>query len=578
MIACFAMPVLDGHLVLDDAKDLTKQATAGAFNWPAPAGEWAVCVLERFQPDTWRRHNIPRRNVNILDRRAVARFIQLTHERYAKELGEQLQEAEAFFTDEPQFGSAEHWIEGLPNCVPMVQWCEELPVAFKRKKGYDLRAVLPALFHPAGPVTAKYRYDFFDVQSDLVAENYFGQIETWCRTHDVASSGHMLLEESLLFHVMFIGSMLKNWFRMDLPGVDLLGASPYHTMAGWNGNVVDVPEDYSCKMASSVAHLTGKQGTFTESFAVARGVQLRQVLGVTAWQFAGGITHMSTYTIQQLLTPDDYALFSDFAGRLALFTRRGRHVADVAVLVPEASVWAAYIPPGGGLFPKYLNSNAEPIHIDRVFRDTCHTLLKHQRDFDCLSEELLQRTTIRDGRMQLADEAFAILVLPETRMLQRESLAKVRQFLEAGGYVVFVARLPCQTPRRGDDAIVTREATTLLQNHARRALHLSSLPLLPELVTWINDRVPPLVGWNGPPTVRLLHRREPNRDIVLLANPSRIPADGQLTVPTAGTVFVGDPETGAARDLGPVGPGADIPLHVPAESARIVVVEQRDAR
>ena len=88
-----------------------------------------------------------RRTVNILDRRAVARFIQLTHERYAKELGEQLDEVEAFFTDESQFGSAEHWIGGLPNCVPMVQWYEELPVAFKRKKRYDLRAVLPALFH-----------------------------------------------------------------------------------------------------------------------------------------------------------------------------------------------------------------------------------------------------------------------------------------------------------------------------------------------------------------------------------------------------------------------------------------------
>jgi hypothetical protein len=138
--------------------------------------------------------------------------------------------------------------------------------------------VLPAFFHPAALVTAKYRYDFYDVQSDLVAENYFGQIERWCRKHGVASSGYMLLEESLRFHVMFSGSMLKNWSRMDLPGIDLLGAAPYDSMAGWNGTAVDVPEDLSCKMASSVAHFTGKQGTFTESFAVA-GPRYSSILG-----------------------------------------------------------------------------------------------------------------------------------------------------------------------------------------------------------------------------------------------------------------------------------------------------------
>ena len=56
------------------------------------------------------------------------------------------------------------------------------------------------------------------------------------------------------------------------------------------------------------------------------------------------------------------------------------------------------------------------MEIDRVFRDTCHTLLQHQRDFDCLGEDLLAQATIADGRLQLADESFAVLILPEVRM------------------------------------------------------------------------------------------------------------------------------------------------------------------
>ena len=105
--------------VLNDSIDLTAQAKAGPFSWKGPDdGDRLVCLFERFQPDTWRRHNIPRRNVNILDRRAVSRFIELTHARYATELGKQLADVDLFFTDEPQFGSAEHWSGGTPRMRP----------------------------------------------------------------------------------------------------------------------------------------------------------------------------------------------------------------------------------------------------------------------------------------------------------------------------------------------------------------------------------------------------------------------------------------------------------------------------
>jgi hypothetical protein len=572
--ACFALPIRDGQLVAQEQIDLTEKARGGRFSWPVPGGQWVVCLFERFQPDTWRRHNIPRRNVNMLDQRAVARFIELTHTRYGTELGPQIGEIQAFFTDEPQFGSAEHWGGGLPQGVPMIQWCDDLPTLFRQKTGCEVRTILPALFHSVGPTTAKHRHDFYDVQSDLAADSYFGQIEKKCRELGVPSSGHMLLEESLLFHVMFSGSMLKNWAHMDLPGVDLLGAMPYHTMGGWDGNFVPVPEDFSCKLASSVSHLLGKQGTFTESFALAEGASLRQVLGVTAWQFAGGVTHMSTYSIQQSLSAEDYAAFCDFAGRLACLARRGRHVADVAVLVPERSVWAAYTPPDGGGFRRYLECNPEPVQIDRVFRDMCHELLKHQRDFDCLSEGLLEQATVRDGRLVMADESFATLILPEMRMIDRETLSKVRDFLASGGNVAFVGSLPCQSPDRGDDPSLTEDVATVLRTFPQQTLHVSSEHACTDAVTWIDSRVPRLVRWEGPAEVRLLHRQEPGRDLLLVANPSQRAAEGRVTAPCQGTASLWDPETGDVRMISSPAAGAAFSLTVPAESARFLVFEQ----
>ncbi|NQT16634.1 MAG: hypothetical protein HQ582_28000 [Planctomycetes bacterium] len=575
VVACYALPRHNNTLKLEDAVDLTVQAKTGKFEWKAPGdGQWSVCLFERFQPDTWRRHNIPRRNVNILDRGAVSRFIELTHARYATELGKQLADVDLFFTDEPQFGSAEHWSGGNTQCVPMIQWCDELPVAFQKRKRYDLVEILPALFHQVGPKTSKFRYDFYDVQSDLIAENFFGQIEDWCHQHGVASSGHMLLEESLLFHVMFSGSMMKNWARMDLPGVDLLGASPYKTMAGWEQGRFPVAEDFSCKMASSVAHLTGKQGVFTESFALARNVGLRPILGVAAWQFAGGITHMSTYTIQQELSAEDYAQFSDFVGRMALLTRCGRHVADVAVLVPEASVWASYTPPDRGRYQGYFARNPEPLAIDRVFRETCNTLWSNQRDFDCLSEQLLEQAKIDNGRLLLADERFRVLVLPEMRMLTPASLQKVRDFLQSGGTVAFVGSLPRQTPSRGDDAQITQEVNKLLAEFPQNTIHLADGAPRSELIAWINERVPPKIVWKGPSTVRVLRREEPDRMILLVANPSSKDTDGILTVPMAGEVSVWNPETGEIQTIDMVSVGHEVSLQVPAQSARSVVVEQ----
>lgn len=68
VFSCVAMPRVDDILVLEQAVDLTEQALSGSFEWNPPEGDWVVCLYEKHQPDTWRRHNIPRRNVNIMDR------------------------------------------------------------------------------------------------------------------------------------------------------------------------------------------------------------------------------------------------------------------------------------------------------------------------------------------------------------------------------------------------------------------------------------------------------------------------------------------------------------------------------
>jgi hypothetical protein len=317
----------------------------------------------------------------------------------------------------------------------------------------------------------------------------------------------------------------------------------------------------------------GKPGVFTESYAVAREATLRPVMGIAAWQFAAGVTHMSTYTIQNQLSAADYATFSDFAGRLALLCRRGQPVSDVAVLAPEAAIWASYNPPDGGLFPRYLECNPAAVRIDHVFRETCHQLLAHQRDFEIVSEHLLQQATIRNGCLELAGQRFAFLVLPEMRMLSDETLNTTLAFAEQGGHVAFVGSMPSQTPKHGETAAVTRKAEALLASTSGRTRHVSRLEDLGELIGWMAARVPPALQWNGPSCVRILYRQEQERKIVLVSNPSADDAVGNLMMPTAGRVSVWNPETGAIDEVGWRQGRQTVAIRVPADSARFVVVE-----
>jgi hypothetical protein len=407
VIHCAAFPLKDDVIDLEGEIDLTAKAVAGTFSWkPAKSGNWRVCIFEQVASEAWKRHDQTRPISNIMDKDAMARFIELTHERLEEELGDQVQDIFLFFTDEPQLNCTEPWGKhGRQGVPPAVQWTGELPGAFETKSGYVLTDALPALFNNAGPMTGRYRHDFYDVYSDLISENYWGQIQDWCHKNGTRSSGHMLLEETLLYSVMFNGSVFKNWSRADLPGVDLLLLPRYDTMPK-----ASAKEGLAVKMAASIREFGNKPGVFSESFGVCHKfppkdtTYLSAAKGVAAWQYYQGLTHMITFSLQEVLTKEEYTDFANYTARLAVLCRRGTPVSDVAVLVPESSVWAFYNPPDGGPMDRYWECNPDVKIIDTVFNETCFALSSSQRDFEIMTEKLLQESTVKDARLLLVNQ------------------------------------------------------------------------------------------------------------------------------------------------------------------------------
>ncbi|MCL5269932.1 MAG: hypothetical protein M1457_05100, partial [bacterium] len=347
-----ALPVTGGVHDLKRAVDLTDQAPGRAeMTWEAPDGAvWAILSFHRrrMYEGTHCVTNLsdPLPYINIADREAVARFIELTHEAYRRHLGDDRfrQSVQAIFTDEPSLMTA--YFKDDPVILPAVPWSRTFREEFRARAGYDIVPHLPALFvdcaGEGGADESLYRrLDFWKVASALIEENFYGQIQDWCRAHGTAASGHALCEEHLYWHVVFEGDLYRDLRRMDVPGMDNLTSHPLELARAEHIPVT--------KFLSSVTHMTGAAMCMSETSShvervYKRPVSFAQRLGTINLQYAQGLTRVTSYYQFQEFSDEERRRFNDHIGRLGAMLTGGRHVADIALFYPVQSMWSALVP------------------------------------------------------------------------------------------------------------------------------------------------------------------------------------------------------------------------------------------
>ena len=241
------------------------------LGWEVPEGTWTVLYFaERISYEgTHAQQNVSafKQYINVLEPEAVRAFLRVTHEAYARELPPEVWDrVEAIFTDEPSLMT--HYLPALPERFwgkvpvvdapvftdrpPMVPWTQTFLTAFGEAKGYDLRPHLYALFYSEEDEACRVRMDYYDVVTRLYVDAFFRQIRAWCRAHGIASSGHVLLEENILDHVPFQGSLFAAIREMDLPGIDMLNSNPREMLHG--GSFMG-KSFMAAKQVASAAHL-----------------------------------------------------------------------------------------------------------------------------------------------------------------------------------------------------------------------------------------------------------------------------------------------------------------------------------
>lgn len=249
-----AYPLHGGTIDLSARLDISNSSNSRVTWKPAAPGNWLMLVITRshLYEGTHAELNLAEKRpyLNLLSPEPTARFIEVTHRRYASHLGTNFPGPfVATFTDEPSLMSL--FLRPMPwRPLP---WSPAFSAEFQKRRGYAIEPLLPLLLVDGGTNTPKTRYDFWKTVGELVEQNYFGQLRTWCNEHHFHSGGHLLMEEGLTAQVSLYGDFFSCLRALDAPGIDCLTSIP-----------AEVPWQIA-RQASGAADLNGNTNVMCET-------------------------------------------------------------------------------------------------------------------------------------------------------------------------------------------------------------------------------------------------------------------------------------------------------------------------
>ena len=393
---------------------------------------------------------------SVTEKGATERFIELTHDAYAKTLpaGSLGTSVRFAFMDEPQ-------MVGDFN-GRQLGWTADFAEVFRQKKGYD---ILPRLAELVGGYDSgkesvqKLRVDFLEVRADLFVERFMLPIRDWCRRHGVLSGGHLNGEDVPEYTASYgHGDLLKSLRAMDCPGVDVIWRQLFPATAERPATMKPFP-----RYAASAMHQNGGRFAVSESFGIfGNSCTPDQMRALVDSQLVRGINRFVFGYYAQSNANQWMLLFEPHSGPIVPYwdfepqffrsitetaqkLTEGRPGAEIAVLYDVRGLFA------GG------KDNAE---ATKNHYTAAKALDELNRDYDFVNDESLASAEVgKDGTLKVGAMRYRALVLPTSKWLSDGARAKVEAFAKAGGLVTNVAgvaRTPVTLPMTGEGVSALR--------------------------------------------------------------------------------------------------------------------------
>ena len=433
------------NMATKQRENISGHAKDGKLVWDAPAGDWKVMLFTCVRDGA-------RGLVDYLDPDAVKRFVELTYEAYYAKFPDHFGTTiDSAFYDEPTF----HWIQGGRA------WTEGFNEKFRQKHGVDPVIHYPALWYDIGPETAAARNALFGFRAELYATGFPKTLNDWAKAHRIQLTGHVDQEE-IVNPVGLCGDLMKSFKHQDIPAIDQISGYGRASRA--------------YKIVSSAAYNYDRPLVLTECYGAMDKLPVANLYKEAMDQFAKGINvmvpHAVWYDPAKIIFPPDLSpsspaygphlpAYNTYVGRLQCMLQHGRHVADIGVLYPIATLQSGYYfgpgkPYDGGVIPP------EADYMDVGER----LALTLRRDFTFVHPEVLdEKCAVAGSEIKLENklnaEQYKVFVIPGSRTIHWSSLKKIKEFYDNGGKVIATTRLPDTSAEFGKDAEV-REAVAAM--------------------------------------------------------------------------------------------------------------------
>ena len=476
--------------------------------------------------------------LDILNKDAVKRFMETTHEVYQQEIGEYFGNTViGFFVDEPTIKHAGGTV--LP-------YTNGLFDKFHKKYGYQLEEKILSLVIDDND-SIKVRNDYWKLISDLFIDSYFIQVDNWCKENKLKISGHMIFEESLSSSLQNNADMYQVLASMDIPGIDLLtSGTSYdeHKSEQCLASIFRSPYavDVTCKMLDSVVRFANKERSICEAFGCSphyfnafdlkRGADFLLHYGLSIINdnlFAtsnAGMRKMNP--CHSFWTPwvKHYNLLSRHMTSLS-YLNSGAHLStNLCVFYPRTDTVSRFGSPGTVLTLGSGRINSIAPHWERTQQfiyNVSHALNQKQWPYYYTFEQVIAESTVADGCLEHSDFECKVIIMPAIHYIDAGSAEKLVEFVIAGGKIICLDREPQTVDESGK--VTTYISEQVANQEAKKnimvmqtGLEINALAqLLDETISKFLTKKIKISGL-GSENVLLTHRVKDNCEFAFLTN------------------------------------------------------------
>lgn len=317
-------------------------------------------------------------------------------------------------------------------------WTENFLTEFQKRRGYDLRAHLPALFQKAdADQNKRVIYDYRTTIGDLILEDFTQEWKKWGTTK---------------------GALIRNQSHGSPANLlDLYGA-------------IDIPETEGndvlrYKFATSVSHVMGKKLASSESATwlnehflsswsdVKKAIDLLWLGGVNhvfyhgvcyspkedpwpGWLFYAAVHFQQTNPQWK-----EFHVLNEYIARTQTFLQSGKPDNDVLVYYPLPD---RYSDPGRELLQHFDGMGRE--FAGTEFEKISTWMEQHDYAFDFFSDKQLMNISFDGKSLVTGGNKYQTILLPANEFISEQSFKKIFELAKAGAKIIVYKNLPKDVP------------------------------------------------------------------------------------------------------------------------------------